>query len=916
MSIQQSQQYRNKKSGIRGNEEKNSTLYILGIPPELTENALRNLFSTFGNVTLVNILPPKHGQTCKAGFVEFENLVQAELAIKSLNGFKLGEYTLKVEKAKPRKLRCEEGNKNDYLSLIQKLEKGPLLQKELLDITNNNNAGSYKNPLVSESFSGSIEESSNKCSLPNAVPEGAQNQGSTLKDKRNPCHVCGQLTKSMCSSCSSVFYCSRNCQVKDWSKHKLNCNRNNSRKSESLENDEDSDSPLIVVDSSICNQFAKHLKAVSKQSSAIICNGTKVQAVCTKINSFTSQISCGDLIRFSVTDVDAKNACFICQSVMPNDIVNLNELQVGLNEFYNDRNASKVASPKVGNFVAAVYAEDGQWYRAVIESVSPDDKALVKFIDYGNKELVNFTDLYVLKEMFCTQSAFSVNCKLNGMGSEPWNEKALECILSALSGSNLIIDACIAEVMDGVVYAEVKANGVGIAENLLRIACVSPIAEIGKSKNDESVAEQTNPNMHHLENEMEQKIQNHDSKLKDVVEIAKNGFDLLPMKIPDGSFQIIISHTVCPDSIFCQLIQSGLYELQTQFKELTQICNSNKVSSWIPRTGDICAAMFPEDNVWYRAKVVGLKKEKDVVKVQFVDFGNTEMIPNHLIQQLPSQFALLPVQAFEASLSGCYAKDDTWSKDCISLIKEWQNKSFLARVEGTCANTGKPSLTVFVDEKSTLNELLVKEKHVLKVPYAKTESDVPKFEVCQTIEKQKPPLGVNVDIIITECNQPGEFFCQLVTQQLQQLAETLQDLTKHCKEAPSFPTECLPEMFCSALFKDGMWYRAQVKQVDDNTIFVEYVDYGNSALISKHNVQLLPAKFGSLPVQAFKCNLADASPVCDEGWGEDFINVTQNFVGKCIHAQIVSCDDDDMLFIKVPNLLNSLIVEKCALYCF
>lgn len=40
----------------------------------------------------------------------------------------------------------------------------------------------------------------------------------------NYCKVCKADAKQKCSGCSSVFYCSRNCQIADWKKgHKNEC---------------------------------------------------------------------------------------------------------------------------------------------------------------------------------------------------------------------------------------------------------------------------------------------------------------------------------------------------------------------------------------------------------------------------------------------------------------------------------------------------------------------------------------------------------------------------------------------------------------------------------------------------------------------------------------------------------------------
>lgn len=40
---------------------------------------------------------------------------------------------------------------------------------------------------------------------------------------RDECAVCGKDTSQKCSGCKEVHYCSRQCQAKDWSKHKKVC---------------------------------------------------------------------------------------------------------------------------------------------------------------------------------------------------------------------------------------------------------------------------------------------------------------------------------------------------------------------------------------------------------------------------------------------------------------------------------------------------------------------------------------------------------------------------------------------------------------------------------------------------------------------------------------------------------------------
>jgi hypothetical protein len=42
---------------------------------------------------------------------------------------------------------------------------------------------------------------------------------------RDECAVCGKNTSKKCAGCKEVHYCSRECQTKDWSKHKKVCTK-------------------------------------------------------------------------------------------------------------------------------------------------------------------------------------------------------------------------------------------------------------------------------------------------------------------------------------------------------------------------------------------------------------------------------------------------------------------------------------------------------------------------------------------------------------------------------------------------------------------------------------------------------------------------------------------------------------------
>lgn len=54
----------------------------------------------------------------------------------------------------------------------------------------------------------------------------------TLIRECNYCHKKGDIQFKRCSRCKKTLYCSKECQVKDWSKHKLECKVNDEKERE------------------------------------------------------------------------------------------------------------------------------------------------------------------------------------------------------------------------------------------------------------------------------------------------------------------------------------------------------------------------------------------------------------------------------------------------------------------------------------------------------------------------------------------------------------------------------------------------------------------------------------------------------------------------------------------------------------
>jgi len=77
-------------------------LYVGNLPPEASENSVRDLFAEFGTVRSIKLVKDIFSGRCRGfGFVAMEGH-EARAAISGLNGRMLGEKPLRVRFEEPR----------------------------------------------------------------------------------------------------------------------------------------------------------------------------------------------------------------------------------------------------------------------------------------------------------------------------------------------------------------------------------------------------------------------------------------------------------------------------------------------------------------------------------------------------------------------------------------------------------------------------------------------------------------------------------------------------------------------------------------------------------------------------------------------------------------------------------------------
>ena len=85
--------------------------------------------------------------------------------------------------------------------------------------------------------------------------------------------------------------------------------------------------------------------------------------------------------------------------------------------------------------------------------------------------------------------------------------------------------------------------------------------------------------------------------------------------------------------------------------------------------GELVASCYSGDDRWYRALVLKTNSARNYVAVFYVDFGNSEELPEPRVRSLSQEFTHLPFQAVECRLAdvsvvteveGAASLEDAW----------------------------------------------------------------------------------------------------------------------------------------------------------------------------------------------------------------------------------------------------------------
>jgi len=249
-----------------------------------------------------------------------------------------------------------------------------------------------------------------------------------------------------------------------------------------------------------------------------------------------------------------------------------------------EKNRETVQNVEIGMLCCVEFSEDGEMYRCKVVGVE-DNVAEVEYIDYGNSEEVDASDILELPQQFKDIEPAGVAVQLRGAGLAMDSEKGKKKLETALGGDKVSL---LVENGEGVFWSEGKK--VDLSKTLW--------------SKEESV------NMFQLAGS---------PRVECIVSYAEAEVVWLVSKE----------------------LQQGLDMLMEKLQEKAKgQSKAGRVGA-----GDLVIAKFSQDKSFYRARVVKVMGHR--MEVHYIDFGNKEVVEVGGLKILPQEFRLHPGYAMQ-----------------------------------------------------------------------------------------------------------------------------------------------------------------------------------------------------------------------------------------------------------------------------
>ncbi|XP_074614107.1 tudor domain-containing 6-like isoform X2 [Acropora palmata] len=354
----------------------------------------------------------------------------------------------------------------------------------------------------------------------------------------------------------------------------------------------------------------------------------------------------GTTCRVLVSDVQRPDKLFL-QVLHKENVQNLLAMSETLNMHCSTID-NVPYNPELGELCCAKFSDDQTWYRAVVKEKITESDMMVVFVDYGNQDVVSMDSIRRIRNSFAQLPIQAVECFLvdiEPVSGSIWSSDAATFLKQRLTAQ--VTEAFFAEFGT---CRQGQSFGVKLFE-------VGPDRQPGKPVAEDMVKRGL-------------------ARGPDDAAIS-----VLPMIVPNlDQFDVVITDVVHPGEIWGQVLDPEANNaLDMLMKDINEYClrEAVPVSTFLP--GQECCAQFSQDSLWYRARVLGCPSSERI-KVQFVDFGNSELSTPDKIRVMRDEFFKLPAQALKLCLANIRPTHHAWSQEAGAWLKVIVNRQLKATV--------------------------------------------------------------------------------------------------------------------------------------------------------------------------------------------------------------------------------------------
>ncbi|RXG54134.1 RING finger protein 17, partial [Armadillidium vulgare] len=649
----------------------------------------------------------------------------------------------------------------------------------------------------------------------------------------------------------------------------------------------------------------KKLNPLKKSSQIIFDSNNAIQSKVTQVESSSTKSLCHAL---DIIDVISPSLIFARFS---DDQKLYEDYQDALyNKMISLTRKKKVVAkfrPQTGKYCVA-YFDKSPFFARVLLLEKCDSYYKAFLVDVGGVKNISEEELLPLpKEMKNKKRKLCQVLSMAGIcppcGLKVWPTSTVDFLKRALNSHGQIY------------MLKRKLLNLSIASSMDTLATViddeSNSSTINSSKmneNDNDLNSEVNDSVSEIENELNTELQmsSQDSSSSfcgiPSEEGPFNNTCLPPQPPLEKNFKAVVTYLELNGIVCLHPLESNerlsmmqkAHNLKFKDSQLT-----DKDLSW--DIGYYVVAKFHLDKMWYRAKVLDSKNDNGEVQVEFIDYGNVELVS---VEDIRTDFPFMniPVQCYKCSL-GLAPFGGVWTERLllffheicvmknheVTVLEESDVSPPLVKLvqEGdtSISNVGdlfvnklkvcfytNSSVPDMVHEYESSSDIIIESDDevftIEELPYPTDPSELVVVKVVSVVDPSLCFISPQKDVINPTC--VGSFWKEAV-KAIKAMEELQSFLRVNYNEYKLNEMPLIGGIYLNRFAKEGnSFLRVKAFNVENDEAWVKFIDFGNERKISTKSLYLIPKKYRNVPALAIEVRLKE---ILEEEEERDDFNV-------------------------------------------